>query len=528
VKITLEGFSGEIPKLNPRYLPQTNAAQASSVRFSRGILEPMRNNVTVKTFTGTVESFSLTDDANPWRAYFFDSDVVVGPVAQDRIYATQSGDTPKLFVGSNTYELALPNPTARPGLTRTGTLDPATTETILYAFTWVTSLGEESKPSPVATGKWSPGCIMNLTLTGIVPAGRLITSKRIYRSVTTLTGVTELFFVAEIAAAATAYSHNMDVDPPVEAISSTDFDTPVASLQGLVAMPNGMMAAFSGRDIYFCEPYKPHAWPDKYSLHVNEKIVGLAAFGSSLAVLTKGQPTIIQGIHPSAMAMEKIEVMLPCVAKRSIVDMGYAAIYASTDGLVQISPSGAQLISSALWTKEQFSRDIAPASIRAGFMANRYVMSYQPGGVGSRKLLVVELAEGAAFVSPADEDQIIDFFYHVETGRLLGLKSDGLNVMSLDDPSGTFKSYTWKSKPFRLSAPTSFGVALIDAVPPDSGVPVFSCKIYGDGVLISTISTTNKIDRIADTPAEVWEIEISGNYTVTRVVIAGTPTEVFM
>lgn len=528
MKIAFDTFTGEIPRLDPRYLPPNNAAKASDARFNRGSLEPMRASVVTNTFGAAAASFYL--HGSTYLSWTVDVDAVPGPVAEDRLYVTKATGAPQLLYSGTYYGLAVPSPNVAPALSRTGTLDPTLQETIIYAFTWVTSLGEESAPSPVSAGiEWSPGCDITVAMAAAVPASRLITHKRIYRSVTSASGATELFFVAEVPATTASFVHDLEANPTVEAITSRYFDTPVDTLRGLIAMPNGMMAAFSGRDLYFCEPYKPHAWPDKYALTVNADIVGLVAFGSSLAVLTTSTPYVVQGIHPESMAMERLEILLPCVSKRSIVDMGYAAIYASTDGLVQISQSGAQLISGSLWTKEQWAKTITPATIRAGFLMGRYVMSFQPGATGDRKLAIVELDQAGAFVSSIDGEQIIDFHYHIESGRLLGLKADGLNVASLDDNAAALKSYLWRSKPMRIPAPTSFGVAMIDARPPETGVTSFACKVYADGRLLRTILKPNSIERIPDPPslALIWEIEITGNCTVTRAIIANTPDEVW-
>ncbi|MGL1400235.1 hypothetical protein ACSTI4_24935, partial [Vibrio parahaemolyticus] len=76
------------------------------------------------------------------------------------------------------------------------------------------------------------------------------------------------------------------------------YNPPPAGLRGLTAMPNGMMAAFDGKDLYFCEPYLPHAWPASYTLTTDFPIVGLGAFGTSLVVMTTGNLYLVSGTAP--------------------------------------------------------------------------------------------------------------------------------------------------------------------------------------------------------------------------------------
>lgn len=527
MKISLNSFAGEVPRMEPRYLPDTHAVAASGARLNRGNLEPMNEPVTANTFGADAQSFYVYGAT--FLPFTTDADCVQGPISADRLYITYPGGiAPKMLYSGTYYGLALTAPAGTPTVARTaGTLDPALAESVLYAWTWVTSLGEESAPSPLSVPiDFSPGVTITVTMPGAAPGSRLITLRRIYRSVTSASGATELYFVAEISSATTTFAHSMATNPPLEAIPSKDFDTPIAGLEGLTAMPNGMMAAFSGRDVYFCEPYQPHAWPDKYTLHVNDTIVGLAAFGSSVAVLTTGTPYVIQGIHPESMAMERMEVMLPCVSKRGIVDMGYAAIYPSTDGLVQISQQGAKLISSGLWTKQQWKAQITPSTIRAGYMMGRYVMSYQTGGIGTRKMAIIEVDEGGQFVINVASEAYIDFHYDIGSGQLFGLKSNLRDVANIDDPTGALKTLIWTSKPFRLPGIVSMGAYLFDTTPPATA-PTFSCEVYANGVLLHTTTTVNAIGRLPANLADVWQIKITTNHTVTRCVIAATPDEVW-
>lgn len=368
-------FKGAIPRLHPRLLPENYAQIARNVRLEDGSIGPVRIPGLVATLPADALSFYRSGIT--WLSWNADVDVTPAPIAANRIYVTGDG-APKMIDTGVVYGLALAKPAAAPALTNLSAPQQAQAESVIYAYTWVTALGEESQPSPLSAQiLTSPGVTVRLSGMSTMAAGnaRNITAKRIYRSQTTASGATALFFVAEIAATAATYDHSLAAAPLQEVIPSTDYDPPKSTLRGLVSMPNGMMAAFSGKEVFFCEPYQPHAWPVKYSLRVDFDIVGLASFGSSLAILTVANPYLAQGMHPDSMAMEKMDKALPCLSKRGIVDTGYAAYYPSAEGLATIAGDRAEIVTRGLFTREQWQA-LKPDSFIADTFDGRYVTTF--------------------------------------------------------------------------------------------------------------------------------------------------------
>ena len=178
-----------------------------------------------------------------------------------------------------------------------------------------------------------------ISVTGfdVPPSNRAINRMRIYRSQTSALGDTTLYFLDELPATTTLFEYDETQYPMNEVIASTDYNPPPDNLEGLISLPNGIMAGFVGKKVYFSEPYRPHAWPEKYIMTVDYPVVGFGAFGSSIAVMTTGMPYVMQGNTPDAMVSQRLEVNLPCLSAQSIVDLGYSVAYASTQGLVTIS-----------------------------------------------------------------------------------------------------------------------------------------------------------------------------------------------
>lgn len=407
------------------------------------------------------------------------------------------------------------------GLTN-GVVNPNTSETLLYAYTYVSVLDEESQPSPLTEVTWSPG--QTVAVTGLWGGGwwsPRVRAKRIYRAQTSASGTTDLYFVGEVLASVGGFFDAVDETPIQEPLASLDYDSPPDDLKGLVSLPNGMMAAFRGKAICFAEPWQPHAWPAKYRLTTDFPIVALAAAGSSLIVLTNGQPYLAAGTHPENMQIVKIEVLAPCVAKRSVVDLGYAVAFASTDGLVVIdSNGGVKFATEALFTDKQWSA-MKPTQMIAAQYQRRYALSYPHRG--TRETAVIDLSGETPFVIRTAWDAYA-FHYNIATGRLYYKKSGGA-VWQADPFTGAYAMQTWRSAPVVLPVAVNMGAFLIEGDSINSKTRLIA-KIYGDGRLRATVSRPNEVVKLpSGYLAREWYVEITGNFQITGVHMARTTTE---
>lgn len=408
-----------------------------------------------------------------------------------------------------------------------GAIDQTNYETIAYAYTYVTSLDEESQPSLVSAGiSWSPGQVVRLSGIAAPPAGRGINRIRIYRTQTADSGQTDLYYIGEITASQVLFDDNPETVPLQEAIGTVDFDPPPAALRGIIAHPGGIMAGFVGKEIFFCEPYKPHAWPSKYALAVDFPVVGLASIGTAIAVLTTGNPYLITGSHPDSFRMERVEVNYPCVAARSIVDMGYFAAYASTTGLVTISASeGAKLISEQLFTPRQWA-EMARATFICSQHEGRYVISHDPWGDDERRqCTIIDLAGRDPFVVGTTW-QPLAYYFAIGSGELYFLHKSRA-IFEFDSVVGDFDRMVWKSKQFVLNNPTMFSCIMIDGEKIEKNGKL-AVRVYADGRLVDTIGRANEVVRLRDVNglARIWEVEVTGNFQVNAIWLATSPEEI--
>ena len=574
------GFIGELPRLMPRVLPDMAAQEAVNTRLTNGGLEPIRqpkqiiqSPVQPENDIGTIYRFQ-----NDWLAWAGLVHAAPGPVASDRLYYTGDG-VPKMrdALTDTIYPLKVEGPSVKLSGSVSGTGD-GNTETRLYVYTHVTSFGEESEPSPISDEiNWEPGQTVTLSGFQLGDAAREVAKQRIYRSQTGASGDTQLYFIAERASSTANFTDNIAVDDIVEPIPSTHWNPPPDGLQGLTAMPNGMMAGFVGKTLYFCEPYRPHAWPERYTLTVDYEIVGLGAFGTSLAVSTKGNPYVAAGSHPDSMVMEKVELNLPCVTPWGIVDLGYAVAYPSHEGLVVVSNQGARVATEQLFSRDDWQQ-YSPEGFAAGHYDGRYYASYvYSNDIGEevKGTMIVDLSgEQAYIIRTAINTR--SFYYEVETGYLYYLKG-GL-IYQWDAPGRPNEIQTWRSKEIIMPRPTNFGAILVevrqemsntefnalinfiaeqqafyDAIyagnDPLGGavnetevngagvngdtmpyVPTIAqemnVNIYADNQLVAAVGTYNRIARLpAGFKARKWVIEVNGDMPVEQVALATTGAE---
>lgn len=563
--MALSGFKGELPRINPVALPTEFATVALNVKVSSGVLEPIRGLRPAHVFPDPVQTAYL--NGSVWLGWTSFVDVVPAPVAENRLYVTGDG-APKMIDGVTEYDLAVPSPATAPTVALATAADPEEIQTVVLAYTYVSGFGEESQPSPLSAPlDWSEGVVINIT--GLVPppAGRNITRLRLYRSQTTATGATGLFFFDEIAAASTSYAYDSAVTGLQELIPSTDYDPPPATLTGITSLPNGMMAAFVGKDLYFAEPYQPHAWPEKYVLTVDFEIVGLAAFGSTIAVLTRGTPYVAEGTHPDNFVMQKMEANLPCLSRRGIVDLGYAAAYPSADGLVVISASQANMVTRGLFSREQWAA-MAPETFTAANYDGLYMFTHtmgdfdtitsgvqgidpfpvdfldggtptavSPTGItydfgspftsfGEQRVGSIDVSGQTPYFLPFNIVQPRAMLTDIATGHLYILQSDGITVSKWDDQESGAETLIWRSKQNRMPYPSTFSVIMVRTQETALTDDLVTVEVFADGRKIHTDARPNVANRMkTGVLAHDWQVEVTSNVPIVSIKMAGSVEE---
>lgn len=538
-RVAISKFSGVSPAIKPRYLRDDQAQTALNCSPLVGPLLALKGTTDIQAFSKAGDILGMyrfgqdiDSETQYWFHWTVDVDVVKGFISGDateRTFFTGDGvpkatDNTLALTGGGTdypiasYMLGLPVPVTAPICQVTGTPDPgAVAESRVYTFTYVNSWGEESAPyaadpMPASTKvDVKLGETVDITLP-VPPGGNYnITNKRIYRAVSGTYSVSYLF-VDEIPAAQTAYNDSKLAGELGEECPSITWDPPLATLAGLVGLPNGILAAFKGHDVYLSDPYHPFAWPVDYMQSVGYKIVGLGSIDTTVVIVTQGRPYFLQGSDPLSMVLIKGDIKQSCVAKQSIVSAANSVIYASPDGLVAASPGGSRVVTEGLFDKEQWQAAVKPESIRAFEHEGRYYGFYDTGSVS-----------GGFVFDPKTGSFIFHDIY--ATAGYADLKNDTLFLAVSNRlhkfGTGSALTYVWRSKVFTMPVPTGFSCFKVGA----EAYPV-TVKFYVDGVLSHTKAVPdNDIHRLPGDVGVAYEIEITGTSEIFSVAMAQTPDE---
>jgi hypothetical protein len=554
--IKVQTFGGIIPQLSPRLLPESAATIAENARFDSGRLASWRTptvindhdgtEFTVPTTTKTIYRYRDRQDNDYWLIWDDVVHAAPSPIAEDphdRLYWT--GDLyPRMALGTEitgsvapTYEptvsrkLGVTAPEDAPSATVTVTSDDTTVTPLsrAYAYTWVSGLGEESAPSPASDIlDVKSGETVALTFTGSLPAYVYSTAsrpalRRIYR--TNING--EYQFVQDILATVSSVDDTVLDENLGELLTTQSWspapdddagDHPDGPMRGLTTMPNGVLAGFTGRSVFFSEPFLPHTFPRAYSLVTKSPIVGLASVSIGLMVMTEGKPVLMTGSSPSSMSAVEIDNNQACVSSRSIADMGSVALYASPDGLVAAGENGVSLVTEGIFSRDQW-QELNPPSIHAYHYEGRYIFFWQNGA--SSGGYVFDGRMEVPLISTLDYYALAGFNDPKDDALYLVI-AEGAAAKVKKFDSGSAQAYTWQSKEMRSERPINPSCALIDA----ESYPI-SFTLYADGTQKHTQSVANgNMFRLpAGYLAKDFQVKLSGTGDVNQVMVAESPEE---
>jgi hypothetical protein len=473
------GFDGLIPRLSPTLLGDQFAQVASNVKLYSKELRFWRGPVVAYTPPPAAYQtlYRLFDDtgATAFLLWMTEVDVAVSPVAdtagESRIYYTGDG-APKKTNWAMATGGAEPYPSAWMPMGVTGPLGPptlvrtvdgtGTQETRAYVYTHVSAFGAveaESAPSlPASIDVHPTGSTITVSGFSAPAAGENVIKRRIYRTVVGATTVSYQL-VEEIAVGVASYADTKTAAQLGEVLPSEGWLGPPADLSGLIALPGGALAGFVGNTVYFSEPYYPHAWPLKYAITLPVmKIVGIAAMGSSVAVMTNTNPYFIHGGEPGAMYTEKIPMQEPCVGKATIATDEDGVVYASPNGLVVLSPSQRSLATTNLFTADEW-RPLIPQTMKAAILQGRYFGVF-PNEIPSRALILSRADPPALSFM-----QLPALALHVDArnGIMFYVHDTDHKVYQLDADENSPLDYEWKSKRFLSERGQTFSLLKVDA-----------------------------------------------------------------
>lgn len=569
MRIKTTKFGGTAPGVSARLLNDQFAQVAENVDLVSGALTPIYTDSDVYTLqTSTRRSIFLYNDTYwlEWAAERVSA--VKSPLPNDaynRLYFTgdgypRMGTALSMISGSSgypavSYRLGVPAPANAPGVTKGGTVEATEIpNTVTYVYTFVTDYGEEGPPS-------DPSEQLDITSTETVtvsmpapdnPSGNYSFAtngrKRIYRA-NTGSSTTEYQFVAEVSLATTSYvdttpsAELSEVLPSASWLGPPDDNAslyPDGPMIGLTYVANGILAGFTGNRLCISEPYLPHAWPVEYQKTFDFNIVGIVAASNGILVVTKGAPSFVAGVDPSAMAVTKLPIAQSCINVDSIVDMGDYAMYAGPDGLVKISPNEGSVVTEGLISPRQWNTDYKPSIIKAAEYEGTYVALWSEGG-----------AQGGWVFDPRNtEAALTTLTVSAEVRGVWSNPTDGSLYMIVGDKikkyraGATPKTASWKSKKHVTPMPASFRWVGVHA----ENYPV-TVKVWCDNALIADYSLSKSgsvytqtttvpsgtptvaigprpVMRMPAVVGQVWEVQVSSQYVIHEIILAQSAEEI--
>jgi hypothetical protein len=388
--------------------------------------------------------------------------------------------------------------------------DATLQESRSYVYRYRSSFGEVGPPSPPSDAIIvSPGQSVAISGMDTAPAGNYdISDKEIFRTNAGST-TTEYQFTDEVAVATTTYTDSKAAAALGEVLNSLLWDAPLSGLQGLVAHPSGSLVGYVGNLLCFSAPYQPHAWPITNQYPVKDLIKGIGVYGNSIAVTTTGAPYVASGSDPSAMTVDRLEKGYANVSATGIVDIGYAAVYPSTLGLMMVNLRNISLVTEKTLSIKEWQA-YSPETFRGFFYDGFYF------ALGDVKSLIFDLNSGEL----SEIDQLATAAYHDPASGFLYLVVDG-NIVKWDGDS-TGMTFLWKSKVHDLPRPSNMSCAKILA----DSYPV-TLILIGDGNVkaTKTVADNKPFKLPGGYLSKEIQYSVQGTSGVYEVIIAESMTE---
>jgi len=587
VAVKINAFGGMQPAIAPRLLPDQAAALSQNTwlysgelvglvapTYVRDLISPASGKV-YRVPNNYFDSAHFTDAI--WMEFpNIDTDVIRSPIVGDtfdRYYWAAASGPPqvnsraRIAAGLPPYMLGVP-PGGTPTLAITGGAS-ATIVSRAYAATWVTAFNEEGPPSTPVLGTGKIDATFTLTLNP--PSAAQITSNNllyanIYRTVTSAAGVATYFFVSQVAVTATTFA-----DTALEAVVSSNFQlasttwsAPPIDLVGWVTLPNGMIAGWRGSEIWFCEPFRPHAWPAAYALTAEYPIVGLGTINQTLVVLTAGYPMLATGLNPAAMSLSKLGAFEPCTSRGSIISTPEGVYYASPNGLVMVANGGATIVTTGLIMKDEWNRLSNVSVMRATRLGGAYLAfgSARPGFTQANtwEQDFVQLSDftgsyGGIIVDPTNArvafnvlttvTPMTNVFNDPWSGEVIQIQNGKVYRLDIANETGPRQAFIWRSKIFQPTDKKNYqAMRIYFAVPPWAPAlnPVRKTtspqalqpdqyglvRIYADGNLVMTreLRISGELMRLpSGFKADFWQIELEAVVQIESVQMATSDKE---
>lgn len=364
--LKLTQFGGIAPRRPPQQLHQAMAQVAEDVDLSRGTLRPWRTDKKVSDQTGKAIFVDgccyLTAD----NCFAHFSKI---RTACDYIVASGVQDYPVIRKGCDGewQRLGFPLEIPAPHAQFLGTLSQDFNQELRqYYYTLVDPFGFESAPSLPSEPIYAHND-QAVVISGISAnfPSYTIAHIRLYCAVTQLDYGdpkadydASFLLVDELTFGTTSYIHQPHTAYG-EVCLTEEYEPPADQIADLQYCGNGQLGGLVGDELWLSEPLKPHAFPEAYRYgRFHGKPMRFLCGEKAGYILTDSRPAVIEMESPcttqGCRAVSQLEETLPIISRQSACLYNGACFYASKDGLVMLAGNQAKVITTALYTQDQW------------------------------------------------------------------------------------------------------------------------------------------------------------------------------
>ena len=527
MRIGTSVFRGAIKAIEESRVGDEYATTAVNCDLRTGALVPLKGKSDLWSVPGPAERIHLWDGK---LACFTQKDISVLPHPNNDnlvwtgtdygIYPRQASQAQFFGTGSSGLPVAssrfgLDEPPTAPLVRVNGTSSGDLIRSTSYRFSAVAVTGEESNlslPSDVVdVYEGQTAELYRLWPTAEIP--EFVDKIRIYRAETDSYGSPSWAFVTELPAATVKYS---DIVDATEEVAQSDGWLPPEDFEGLVNIGNGIVAGWNGRDVYLSEVGVPTAFPEKYKQRTESTIRGIGMTGAFAIVLTDKEPSILSASTPESATMASLQFGAPCLSARSICSTKYGVVFASHEGLMQITSGG------------------VPSILTENILSREQWLAYGPENMvcvpQDDKIYIFRYGETVALLYDLKRNDFTEIELpfavsdaHVDSagGRILILNTvDSVGALG----EGANLQFRWKSGLYLFPSTKVFSAARI--IGEQTTASPVTLTIYKDRLPFFTKSVTDQ--RPFTLPPGLYlslQYEISGTTKVTVAQIASDMSE---
>jgi hypothetical protein len=539
-KIQVTEFKGIQPKIAKDKLPSNMAQIASDLKSASGDIKAYRRSTVVAPLADSSYKALfqyLEGGSKSWVYYDLIVHWVRSPTVLDtfeRMYLTGADAVNgryKAFandiqgVGSFDFTTDFYHPGAPTNSALTIGYSTGSTKYRAYFFTHVSRYGEEGPPSVIAETVDGDGVpdwdgTSSLVLDGFVePAdsdehlktviGANAPALRFYRTSTDGEGNTAFLLVAEVAVdntgpGGTAWAAYTFTDTDDDAVdgnlgsvcTSILYDRAPDDLTNLRGHPGGFFVASKDNVLYFSEPFSPWAWPEDYQIPIDQKIVGLGVYGSTIVVATDGHIYTFSGPHPTSLYKTKLGFQ-PCLSQRAVVESHEGVIFPSKEGFQHVTVGGVVNITTDMFKPEDWV-DFELETMHGTWYNKAYYGFYK--SADHEGYIILDMLNGTVttgvdyhytgYVTIADGTFHTIYFSNIEDPTVL-------NISLWDADTTEYRMFNYKSPQYIMEKPVNFKVAQV----------ILDTEFYNS--VLESVSDQSKLEELN---ATAWELPLRGAF----------------